>query len=334
MAADDFKFMMRLALLIFSVASVVRAGQPAALNLTRTIPLSGVKGRFDHFAIDEKGRRLFAAALGNNTLEVIDVAAGKPLRSITGLHEPTGVSFLADQNRIAVANGHDGTLKLFDGSSYALANTIPSLDDADNVRFDAKTKLIYVGYSDGALAIVDSAAMKQIGSVKLSGHPESFQLEQQGSRIFMNVPDAKQIAVVDRDKRTMATAWPMKEFQANFPMALNEPDHRLFVGCRRPARLVVLDTATGKTVNDLEISGDTDDLFYDSALRRIYVSCGEGFIDVIEQLDPDHYRRRERIATRNGARTSYFSTGLNEFYLAVPQRGGQEAEIRVFQPQK
>jgi hypothetical protein len=115
---------------------------------------------------------------------------------------------------------------------------------------------------------------------------------------------------------------------------LNEPDHRLFVGCRRPARLVVLDTATGKTVNDLEISGDTDDLFYDSALRRIYVSCGEGFIDVIEQLDPDHYRRRERIATRNGARTSYFSTGLNEFYLAVPQRGGQEAEIRVFQPQK
>jgi WD40 repeat protein len=322
-----------LVLLICSFAGLGRAEELTKLKLVRTIPLPGVKGRFDHFAVDEKGHRLFVAALGNNTLEVIDVAAGKPLKSIIGLHKPTGVAFLADPNRIAVANGNDGTLKLFDGSSYALANTLPSLDDADNVRFDAKTKLIYAGYGGGALAIVDSAAMKQIGSIKLNGHPESFQLEQQGSRIFVNVPDAKQIAVVDRDKRTVAATWPMKEFQANFPMALNETDHRLFVGCRRPARLVVLDTATGKPVNDLEISGDTDDLFYDSALRRIYISCGDGFIDVIERLDPNHYQRRERVATRSGARTSFFSAGLNELYLAVPQHGGQEAEIRVLQPQ-
>jgi hypothetical protein len=140
--------------------------------------------------------------------------------------------------------------------------------------------------------------------------------------------------VVDRERQTMAVTWPMKEFQANFPMALNEADHRLFVGCRRPPRLVVFDTVTGKPVNHLEISGDTDDLFYDPALGRVYVSCGEGFINVIERLDADHYQRRERITTRSGARTSFFSTGLNAFYLAVPQRGGQEAEIRVFQPQK
>jgi DNA-binding beta-propeller fold protein YncE len=320
-------------LLLCSAALCACAQEPTTLKLTKTIPLPGVQGRFDHFAIDTKRQRLFVAALGHNTLEVVDIAAGKHLKSIAGLHKPTGVLYLAEPNQIAIANGEDGTFKLFDGASYALAKALGSLDDADNVRFDPEVKLVYVGYGEGALAVIDAATMKQTGSIKLAAHPESFQLEQQSRHIFVNVPDVKQIAVVDRDKKSVTSTWPMTEFKANFPMALDEVNHRLFIGCRQPARLVVFDTTTGSPVTNLPISGDTDDLFYDAKLKRIYISCGEGLVDVIEQRDADRYQLRERITTRAGARTSFFSADLNEFYLAVPSREKQESEIRVYQPQ-
>ncbi len=321
-------------LLLCPAAFCICAQEPATLKLTKTVPLPGVKGRFDHFSIDAQGRRLFVAAIGNNTLEIVDIAAGKHLKSITGLHKPTGVLWLKAENQIAIANGDDGALKLFDGASYALVKSVGSLDDADNVRFDPNAKLIYVGYGDGALAVINASGMKQTVSVKLAAHPESFQLERQGSRIFANVPDAKQIAVIDRQKQTVTSTWPMKDFQGNFPMALDEGNKRLFAGCRNPARLVVFDTDSGKPVTSLPISGHTDDLFYDSALKRVYISCGEGFLDVIDQRDGDHYQLHERVATRSGARTCFFSAESNELYLGVPQRGGQSAEIRVFQPLK
>jgi DNA-binding beta-propeller fold protein YncE len=320
----------RVILLLLSVSVSLFAADSGALKLKATIPLPGVKGRFDHFAIDMKSHRLFVAALGNNSLEIIDTVESKKLQSITGLHKPTGVAYLPEVNHIAVANGDDGTLKLFDGSTYALVKTLGSLDDADNVRFDAKANRLYVGYGNGALAILDVASWKQIGRIKLPAHPESFQLEQQGSRIFVNVTDAKQIAVIDREKQSVLATWPMDRFQAHFPMALDESNHRLFVGCRKPARLVVFDTTTGKLVSDLAISGDTDDLFYDAKLKRLYLSCGEGFVDVIEQRSTDTYQLRERIPTRAGARTAFFSAALDEFYLAVPQRGDQQAEVRIF----
>ncbi|MCL5280602.1 MAG: hypothetical protein M1376_11920 [Planctomycetes bacterium] len=307
--------------------------QPVTLQLIRTIPLPGVTGRFDHFAVDAKGHRLFVAALGNNTLEILDVAAGRRLQSIGGLHKPTGVLYLASSNRIAVANGNDGTIKTFDGGSYELLRSLRGLDDADNVRFDAQAGTIYVGYGSGALAILDAATLNLTGSIKLPAHPESFQLEARRPRIFVNLPDAKQIAVIDRRKQAITAAWPMKEFQANFPMALDEANHRLFIGCRQPARLVVLNTAAGKPVTDLAISGDTDDLFYDAARQRIYLSCGEGFLDVVAQGDADHYERIERIPTASGARTSFYSPALDRLWLAVPQRGRQSAEIRAYQPQ-
>ncbi len=326
--------MRSVAALVFCIVALgLRAADSPSLKLTQTIPLPGVKGRFDHFAIDVKGHRLFVAALGNNTVEVLDIAAGKPLKSIAGLHKPTGVLYLTEPNQIAVANGDDGTFKLFNGDSYELVRTVGSLDDADNVRFDPKRKLIYVGYGEGALVVIDSATMKQAASIKPPAHPESFQLEQRGSRIFINVPDAKQVAVIDRDKKTVAATWPMTEFNANFPMALDEANHRLFVGCRQPARLVVFDTTTEKPVANLAISGDTDDLFYDAGRKRLYASCGEGFVDVITQRDGGAYERRERFGSRAGARTSLFSPELNEFCLAVPQRGNQQAEVRVYEPQ-
>ena len=311
----------------------IGAAQPPTFKLTQTIPLPGVTGRFDHFAIDVKRHRVFVAALGNNTLEVVDTAAGKYFKSIAGLHKPTGVLYLASLNQVGVANGDDGTFKLFDGTSYDMVKNLGSLDDADNVRFDPKTKMIYVGYAAGALGIIDAAAMKQAGSIKLPAHPESFQLESRGPRIFVNVPDAKQVAVIDREKQLVTATWPMKEFQANFPMALDEANHRLFIGCRKPARLVVFDTTGGKPVTDLAVSDDTDDLFYDATRKRLYISCGEGFLDVVAQREADHYERIERLATVPGARTCFYSRELDRLWLAVPQRGAQPAEIRTYQPE-
>src|SRR5205823_4041837 len=291
-------------MLVFCLAMAAHASDPAALKPLDPIPLPDVKGRIDHITIDVAGRRLFLAALGNNTVEVLDLKSRKRLRSITGCKKPQGVLFLPKGNLLFVANGGDGRLRIYDCSSFNPLVTIGALDDADNLRYDAKLDRVYVGYGDGALGVVNPVTGVLTGSIKLLGHPESFQLEGDGNRIFANVPGAGHVAVIDRHTRTVLEAWLLPDAHANFPMALDERDHRLFVGCRNPARLVVLDTTTGKRVNDLAISGDTDDLFYDPQRKRIYVSCGEGFIDVIEQRDVDSYKLMEKIPTAPGARTS------------------------------
>ncbi len=315
------------------IALSSRAAEPSTLLPVKTIPLAGVKGRMDHLALDAPGKRLFIAALGNNTVEVLDLAEGKRLRTLTGCAKPQGVLFVPQSNRLFIANGGSGELHVYDTATFKLLGKIPSLDDADNLRFDAKTGRIYVGFGDGALSIVDSGSSMLNGKIPLSGHPESFHLEASTGRIYVNVPDAKHVAVVDRAKNAAVATWPVTNFTANFPLALDEAGHRLFLGCRKPARLVVLDTQTGKSVADLAISGDTDDLFYDARHHRLYAACGEGFIDVIEQRDADTYAMKEKIPTRAGARTGLFSPELNEFYLSVPERNGQPAELRVFKVQ-
>jgi DNA-binding beta-propeller fold protein YncE len=316
------------ATLLVSVGSSV--GAPP-LTLVKTIPLPNVSERIDHFAVDTKGHQLFVAALGNNTLEVIDLAGGKWLTNLVELHRPTDVLYLTDQNQIAVANSDEGKLMLYQGSSYGFTKAVDAVLDADNLRLAPDGKQIYLGYADGALAVIDTATFKQTASIKLPAHPESFQLEPDGNRIFVNVPDAKQIVVIDREQQKVVATWPMEKFQDNFAMALDASNHRLFVGCRSPARLLVLDNANGKMVADYPISRDIDDLFYDAARKRLYLSCGEGFIDVFDQKSADEYQLREKIPTRAGARTSFFSPDLNQFYLAVPRQGKKEAEIRVYQ---
>ena len=323
---------MRLILVATTIALVsiqATSGQTPLTPVGR-IELPRVEGRIDHLAVDMGAERLYVAALGNNTVEVLDLAAGKRLHSITGMSKPQGVLSVSHRNELAVANGGDESVKFLDATDFKVNHNLANMPDADNVRLDPHTGETWVGYGDGALARVLPGMHE--GTIKLAGHPESFQLENQGWRIFVNVPDAKQIAVVDTRKDSVIAAWPMEKFQANFPMALDEPNHRLFIGCRKPARLVVLDTDTGKSVTDLEISGDTDDLFYDAKRKRLYISCGEGFIDIVEQPSPDKYRRATRIPSTPGARTSFFSPDLDRYYLAVPDRGNQKAEIRVYQP--
>jgi outer membrane protein assembly factor BamB len=300
------------------------------LTQVQTIPLDGVEGRIDHFGLDAKRKRLFVAALGNDAVEVVDLAAGKVTSHITNLSKPQGIGFAPESNRLAVANEQDGSFRLYDGTSLQQTATIELKDDADNVRYDPVSRRFWVGYGDGGLAAIDAETGKQVADVKLDGHPESFQLQTRGNRIFVNVPNAGHVVVVDRDTETVLQKFPLKEAAANFPMALDEADHRLFIGCRNPAKLLVLDMETGNTVATVDIVGDTDDLFYDGENKRIYVSGGESRVTVISQTNADTYKVAGQVATAPGARTSFFVPETRTFYVAVPHRGQQTAELRAF----
>ena len=316
---------MRIVLSIaFAALTAIQEGTP--LELVRTIPMPKVEGRIDHLAYDAKGGRLLVAALGNNTVEVIDLGQGKVLHRIEGLQEPQGLVSL--DGRIVVACGGDGSCRFYDEAAFKLARTVDCKDDADNVRYDALGKLLYVGYGGGGLAVIDPEKGAKVGTIPLEAHPESFQLETKGKRIFINVPKAGYIAVADREKRAVIARWKLSA-GSNFPMALDESGHRLFVGCRAPAKVLVLDTEAGKEVASVECSGDTDDLFYDAASKRILVSCGAGTLDVFDASDVAP-RRIGKVATAPGARTCLYVPDLGRLFLAVPHRGGQQAEIREY----
>ena len=302
--------------------------QPApSLQLVATIALPGVSGRIDHLAFDAATGRLFVAALGNNTVEVIDTSANTHLKSVPGFHEPQGIAVVSDQKAVAIANGATGTLQLIDGQTLQTRWTVEVGEDADNVRYDAERKLLFVA-ADG-LVVVNPGSGRIVEKLAVGGHPESFQLASQSPRLFANVPATRQIIVADRAPLRLAGQWAITG-QANYPMALDEPGGRVFIGCRRPAHVVMLETSQGRIVGSTTIVGDTDDLFYDRVRQRLYVIGGEGFIDVI-QRDGDILKTVGRVPTRDGARTGLWVPAQSRLYLAVPARGGQPAEVRVFQ---
>jgi DNA-binding beta-propeller fold protein YncE len=311
-------------------AGIARAEEPKALELKTRIELGNVSGRIDHFSADVKGQRLFMAALGNHTVEVMDVQNSKRLHTIPDLAEPQGIYYDPATNRLFVACAKDGATKVFDAGTFQLLETVRFSGDADNLRYDGRGNRIIVGYGDGALGFLDSNG-KKTGEIALDAHPESFQLEKNGTRVFVNVPDRKEIQVADLAKNVLLAKWPVTSALKNYPMALDEGHHRLLVGCRAPARMLVFDTETGKQTASVELVGDTDDLFYDGLKNRVYVIGGGGFVDVLDQRDPDHYNRMEHIATAPGARTGLFVAEWGKLFVAVPHRGEQRAEVLVFE---
>jgi DNA-binding beta-propeller fold protein YncE len=317
------------AAVLLSVA--IRAGsQQGPLTLVRAIELPRVEGRIDHLALDPTGEKLFVAALGNNTVEVVDVKNGTHLKSLPGFREPQGIAGVPDPKLIAVANGQGDGVQLIDVSDYRVAKAMSLGEDSDNVRYDATAKRLYVGYGGGSLAAISPADGKVLSNVKLAGHPESFQLEPTGPRIFVNVPAAEHVAVVDRNAMKIIATWPVSAAKSNFPMALDETNHRMFVGCRKPAKVLIYDTTSGKEIAAFDIVGDTDDMFYDTQRKRLYVAGGEGFIDVLDASLPATLTRVARINTAAGARTALFAPEQARLYLAVPHRGAQGAEIRIY----
>jgi DNA-binding beta-propeller fold protein YncE len=322
---------MRLLLILFSSAVMAYAQTAQPLHLEKTIELPEVQGRIDHMSLDIKGQRLFVAALGNNTVELIDLKAGKRINAISGLKEPQGVLYVPAANRLYVANGADGTVRVFDGTSLKQLQTLEYRDDADNLRYDSGSQHIYVGFGGGGLGEFDAEGHK-IAETKLDAHPESFQLEKNSSRIYVNLPKTLKIAVLDREKRAVVATWRTGGPLANYPMALDETEHRLFVVTRFPARLLVFNTETGKILQSLSTVGDCDDVFYDHARKRIYASGGEGALSVFEHQAPDQYKERVRMTTVRGARTSFFSPELDRLYLAIRRQGTQPAMIQILAP--
>ena len=322
--------------------TVIGQQQSPVLALKTRIHLANVMGRMDHLGVDIKGQRLFSATFYNHTVEVIDLKVGRQVHTIADLAEPQAAFYDASTNRLFVSSSMDGTVKIFDGATFQLLATAKTSTDADNLRYDARSNRVVVGYGgekflrgapvrgqgDGALAFLDSSGQKT-SEIAMDAHPESFQLEKSGTRLFVNVPDHKEIEVADAAKGAVLARWPVTTCTDNFPMTLDEAHHRLFVACRTPASLLVFDTGSGKTVASVE-TVSSDDIFYDASKGRIYV-VGSGVIDVFQQRDPDHYGKIASYPTGADAGTGFFVPEWRELFVAVPSSGQKAAEILVYE---
>jgi hypothetical protein len=316
------------------VAAQVAERDIFPLQLEEQIPVPGVAGRLDHFSADTKRRRLFVSALGNNSLEVIDTFAGRVIHSIKDLAEPQGPLYVSAVDKLYVANAEDGKVRVYDGATYTLRKTIDFGSDPDNMRYDEASKTVFVGFGqeDGGIAMIDPKTDERVGNVyKTSGHPESFQVEASGAHIFANVPDAGNV-VESIDRKTGAvTKWPLKGLRANYAMALNEQDHRLFTITRKTPNVVVLDTQTGNEVARLRAAGECDDAFFDASRKRIYVIGAEGMISVFQENDPNHYALVWNVPSAVGIRTGYFFTKRDRLYVGVPAKGNEPAQIWTYE---
>ncbi len=327
--------------LLLALSGLVCGQESSVLSLKAHIPLPNVNGRIDHLSVDVKGQRLFVAAVDNHTLEVIDLKSGQHVHTITDLAEPQGVFYEAATNRLFVACALDGAAEIFDGTTFQVLATAKFPDDSDNIRYDARAKRVIVGYAGakqlrkrtegtGGLGFLDSNG-NRTGNVVIDAHPESFRLEELGNRIFVNVPDKREIEVIDRVKFTVLARWPVTSAQGNFPMALDETHHRLFVATWTPSRMLVFDTETGKEISAGETAGPSDDLFYDSRRGRVYVLTGAGFLEVFQDRDHNHYDRIAHYPTPPHTQTGLFVPEWGRLFAAVQRQGEQSAEIRVYE---
>jgi len=301
------------------------------LVLTATITLPDVTGRIDHLTLDTKRRRLYVAALAHGTVEVVDLAKGAWLRRSAGFDEPQGIAYLADVDRVAVGCGGDGTVHLLDGESSMSAGRVGLGDDTDNVHYAAAEKRLWAAFGNGGLAAIDPSTQKETGRVALDAHPEGFALEASGKRAFVNLASKAEVAVVDRASFRVTARWKVEGARSNYPMALDEAGKRLYVGCRSPARLIVLSTEDGRTVASAPCTDDPDDIFVDAARRRVHVVCGGGSVDVFD-LGESSPKLRAKVPTAAGARTGLLDEASGVLWVAVPRRGERSAEIRVYEP--
>ena len=325
-------FSLRILLALLALAPTSACGaQPvvsdstAPLMLERTIPLNGVRGRIDHLAIDLQHQRLFVAELGNGSVEAIDLARGVSLGRIGGLKEPQGLAYFPAQDELAIASGRDGSVRFYRASDLKPDGAMEVGGDADNMRVDASGRIV-VGYGSGALAVIDLVSRKVVAKLDLPAHPEGFRLE--GAKVFVNLPDAKQIAVGDLASGTITANWPAGHLW-NFPMALDAGSLNLAIVYRLPARLQLLDAASGAVKLDQKTCGDADDVFFDGPRHRAYVTCGAGAVDVIDLTHPG---QSVLVATRPGARTGLFVPELDRLFVAA-RAGGEDAAVLVYRPQ-
>lgn len=323
--------------LLFSFA-VSSAQNEVALKLVQTIPLPEVDGRIDHFAIDVKGRRAFLAALVKSTIEVVDLKAGRVIHTVPGFAKPQGVLYVPKFNKLIIASGADGSVKTLDGTTLAVIRTVSVSLGADAIGYDSQSKEIYVGSGggdankeEGDLTIFNVANGAQVAALTTDAHAGGSVVEGYGERVFVLVPEKAEVVVFDRKTREQVAKWTIPGIQKDVAIALDEKSHRLFLGVRTPASIVVLDSNSGAVVASVPTVATLDGLSFDSATRRIYTSGGEGYVDVTQQIDADHYERIAHIPTGPIARTSVFVPEWHRLYVAVPRDKERGAELRVFE---
>ncbi|PYX62761.1 MAG: hypothetical protein DMG74_19575 [Acidobacteria bacterium] len=317
------------------------AKQP--LRLVQTISIPNVKGRLDHMDVDVNGKRLFFAGLENGTFEVVDLEAGKWVRSIPGFKKPQGALVVSEFNKVFVASGDDGMLRVFRRDTLELLDAIHLEPGPNRVVYDPKSELVYVGYGGkdagkdyGAVGIIDARNNKLVGDIRVVAHPSELLLDRAGRTLFVFISIANQLQVIDTDKRKVLSTWPVTS-QHPGDAAFDESTSRLFIGTHTPPEMIAMDSKSGKEVAHLPTAAGMDGVYFDSLRKRVYVSGGRdlpaGFVYVYQQKDADHYEMIGRIPTRGGAGTSFWSPELNRYYVAAPATDQKEAAILVYAPQ-
>jgi WD40 repeat protein len=330
-------------LFLCAAISKTNAQEKDSLRLVQTIPMPNVKGRIDHMDVDVKGKRLFVAGLENGSLEVVDLGAGKWSKSISGFKKTQGVVCIPSLNKVFVASGDDGMLRVFRGDSLELLDSIKLELGPNRVTYDPHTKILYVGYGGkdagkdyGEVGIIDAKTDKILGDIKVEAHPAELLLDKSGQTLYVFVSSASKVQVVDTKKREVVSTWPVSS-QRNGDGGFDEKTHRLFIGTRTPPQMIVMDSETGKEVAALRTVEGMDGVYFNAAQKRVYVSGGRdndvGYVFVYQQKDADHYEAIGKIPTRSGAGTSFWSPELNRFYVGAPAHDNEEAAVLVFEPQ-
>jgi DNA-binding beta-propeller fold protein YncE len=331
------------AILLGGVATAVRSQSKAPelpLRTVASVPLPGIAGDFDHFAVDEKGERLFLAGEDHKTLEVFDLKTNRHIKSIPGFGTPHSIFYLAETNRILVTDGDAGALQILNGTDYSFIGKIDGLAGADSARLDASRQILYVvtGGKDvnldhSFLVALDIKSNKKIGELRFeSNHVEALALDPSSSRLFINITDKGQVAIIDRDSMKEVSRWPVSVAGENSPIIYDAAHRRLLIVCRKPAMLVVMDADAGKVVAKLPAAARADDMAYDVENGRIYVPGGEGHISVFRQDSADSYVPLATVPSAPGAKTSLLVPSLHRYFVAVsPGDTGAVARLLIFE---
>lgn len=298
------------------------------LQLTAKIPLPHVRGRIDHLALDARGQRLFVAALGNRTMEVVDLKSHKVIHVIAHLRYPQGLAYVPDLNRLVVATAGDGKLRFYNAKTFRLLHTLNLKDDADDLRYQPATHTVFVGYGNGAIDGVDVRDFKIISHIPVAGHPEAFEVGR--THIYVNAQQYDQVQQLDRTTQHVTATWKLHAAKGNFPLAYDAHNHRLFIGCRQPSLLLVLSSRTGREIARYKIAGTADDMYFDPAAQRIYIACGAGELEVFHENTPNTFALLAVIPTALGGRTCLMNCTTHRLYVAIPRHGDQHATILVY----
>jgi DNA-binding beta-propeller fold protein YncE len=323
-----------LAIAVLASPPAASAADPPPLEQMQTIQLKGPVGGLDHLALDTKRSRLFVANTVNGSLDVVDLKAGKLLKQVPGQGRIWGIDYDSGSDRVFVGNGNGGICNIFEGESYELLKSIALGDDADNVRFNPRTNRVYVVHADKELSVIDAKDYSVRQPIALPTSLGAFKLESSRPRMYVNAKNDGVITIDTRDDKIIGR-FSVAPASVNAALAIDEPNHRLFVGCRKSPSLIVMDSDTGKIVASVPIPGDVDDVSFDARRGRIYASCGVGAIAVIRQVDADRYESLATVSTVGSARTSIFSADAGQLYLAVPRRADrpdqESPEVWVYQ---